>query len=181
MIRRITDRRGVTTGDVLIGVAVLSLVLALAYPTLRARSFNAGLVDTVTDVEVLRSSAEAYLSDNRIWPASAQPGAIPGELRGSFPGRSNLIGEAYTLQWARFDVVEYVEVPAEASPEPIPGDASPEPIPPTYAPVARQIGGIVLRTPDEALLGELLERYGTTDSFVRDSTWTLVLPTRAGS
>ena len=59
-------------------------------------------------------------------------------------------------------------------------DAPPDTVGPELMPVVRQIGGIILHSSDGALLAELLQRYGTEASFVRDTTWTLVLPERAG-
>lgn len=175
------DRIGATSGDFLFGIAVLTLGLALGYPTIRARGFDASVAETVADVQTLRRSAEGYLRDNRAWPTPRAPGVIPSELFGAFPGQSDLRRGGYTLQWARFEVVDHVEVPGQPNMESVPLDVSPDSIPPTLEPVVREVGAIVLYSSDDALIGALLERYGTRASFVRDTTWTLILPARGGS
>ena len=57
---------------------------------------------------------------------------------------------------------------------------NPPPEVPLPQPLVSTSGGITVHTAETALLAELLSRYGATSSFVRDSTWTLVLP-RAGA
>ncbi len=178
MIRRRSDTRGVATGDVIIGLSLLTLLLALVYPTLRARGFRGSLAETVSEVEVFRAGAERFRQVNDSWPAPEAPGAIPPELAGLFPGDASLAREKYTLQWGRWEVVDYVEAPPSSAPPP--ADAPPDTVGPELMPVVRQIGGIILHSSDGALLAELLQRYGTEASFVRDTTWTLVLPGRAG-
>ena len=56
-----------------------------------------------------------------------------------------------------------------------PGDAPPDSVAPELIPSVRPLGRLVLHTGDDALLGELLARYGTESSFVLDSTWNLVI------
>lgn len=179
MTWRVSDRSGLTTGSVTFGIAVLTLVLALAYPTLRARSFGLRVAEAGADIEALRRGAEGHLRESGTWPSSGPPGAIPIELIGAFPGDVDLGRETYTIQWVRFEVVDHVEVPPEPNPEPNPLDLGADSIPPTIVAMPRRIGGIVVHTGDDALLAELLDQYGSEASFVRDTTWTLVLPARA--
>jgi hypothetical protein len=61
----------------------------------------------------------------------------------------------------------------------VPGDAPPDDAPRTATPLVQLIGAVVVYSDDDRLLGELLARYGRNASFVRDTTWTLVLPERA--
>ena len=178
MIRRRSDTRGVTTGDFVIGLSLLTLLLALVYPTLRARDFRGSLAETVSEVEAVRAGARRFLQMNGSWPAPEAPGAIPPELAGLFPGDTGLAREKYTLQWGRWEVVDYVEAPPSNELRPV--DAPPDSVGPELMPVVREIGGIILHSSDGALLAELLQHYGTDASFVRDTTWTLVLPERAG-
>jgi hypothetical protein len=90
----------------------------------------------------------------------------------------DLVRDGYTLQWTRWSVVDSVEVP-RAPVETVPGDAPPAEPPRTTIPFAQLIGAVVVYSDDDRLLGELLARYGRDASFVRDTTWTLVLPERA--
>jgi hypothetical protein len=41
--------------------------------------------------------------------------------------------------------------------------------------VTREVGSISVHSGDDDLLAELSRRYGSWDSFVRDSTWTLMV------
>jgi hypothetical protein len=43
------------------------------------------------------------------------------------------------------------------------------------------VGAILVHTGTESLLADLLARYGTAVSYVRDTTWTLVVDDRIGS
>ena len=178
MIRLRSDTTGVTTGDFVIGLALFALLLALVYPTLRARSFRGSLAETVTEVEAFRAGAQRSLQTTGSWPAPEVLGAIPPELSGVFPGETGLAREKYTLQWGRWEVVDYVEAPPSSALPP--ADAPPDTVGPEMIPVVREVGGIILHSSDGSLLAELLERYGKAASFVRDTTWTLVLPERAG-
>jgi hypothetical protein len=90
----------------------------------------------------------------------------------------DLVRDGYTLQWTRWSVVD--SVPAPLAPvETVPGDAPPGGAPRTTVPLVQLIGAVVVYSDDDRLLGELLARYGRDASFVRDTTWTLVLPERA--
>jgi len=176
VIRPPTGRAGYTIADYLIGLAILCVIGALALPTLRARRFRAEVDSTARSVQALRSSAEAHLARTGYWPTPADPGAVPPEL-GS--GLSEVIsGEAFTLQWTSWAVVDSVNAPPATS---LPADdLPPDTVTPQKLPLVRDVGGIVLYSRKRTLLAELLARYGADASFVRDTTWTLLLPQRAG-
>lgn len=172
------SRAGLSTGDVLIVLAALTVVLALAYPTLSARAFHADLAETFAQVEAVRTVARAHRLERGSWPASGEPGALPSELAGALGRRdgTGTDGRA-TLQWTTWEVVDSVEAPPSAEQPPV--DAPPETVPPAFLPLVRRVGAIVVHSADERVLAELLSRYGAKASFVRDTTWTLVLPERA--
>lgn len=172
-----SPRNGLATGDFLIGLALAAVVLALVFPTLQARSFRATVEAMVNDVERMRLGAERYLHANGSWPTPGAPGAIPRELADVFPSDPSLERDRYTMQWTRWEVVDYVEAPRPSDEAPR-ADAPPDSVGPTTIPKVREVGGVVVHTRDPALLAELLQRYGEA-SFVRDATWTLVLPERA--
>lgn len=178
MIRARSNTLGVSTADVVVGIALVTVVLALAYPTLKARSFRASVAAMVLDVDALREGAEDYLRASGSWPAPEATGTIPPELTHLFPGDTDLAREQYTLQWSRWEVVDYVEAPPSVEETPV--DAPPDTVGLAMMPVVREVGGIILHSSNASLLAELLLRYGTDASFVRDSTWTLLLPARGG-
>ena len=61
-----------------------------------------------------------------------------------------------------------------------PAAGDPGAIPAEVANAFIGIGGIVLRSGQDELLAELLARYGAQASFVRDSTWTLIVGVTPG-
>ena len=175
-----SDRRGGPAGDSVIARAVFSLGAAFLYPTLRARSFR-GLVDTtVSEVETMERGARGVFSRTGSWPTPGAPGAIPSELSGAFPSDSVLTREAYTLQWSRWEIVEKVET-LVALQMPADADAPPDSVGPRLVSVVREVGGIVVHSGNDGLLAELLARYGSAESFVRDTMWTLVVDEDPGS
>jgi type II secretory pathway pseudopilin PulG len=175
MTPRGPNRLGVTTGDILIALAVLSLLAALVYPTLRARAFR-GLVDSaVAEVEVMRSAAQGVFSRTGSWPAPGAPGEIPPELGSAFPGDSTLTRAEYTLEWKRWEVVGQVRAPPSAALIPADADAPPDTVGPGFMPVVHEVGAIVVLSGNDDLLAELLSHYGSGVSFARGTTWTLVV------
>ena len=181
--------RQLTRSDFAIGAAVLLLVWAAVAPTLSARSFRSLSERAATDVETLRTAALGTVANSGAWPSAAEAGTAPAELSGAYPGQGSLTFDGYTLQWVGLAVTDYEEAPpvTYVAPDPdeegdegsgliiAPGDAPPDSVGPELRPVARKIGAVVLYTSNDDLLADLLARYGPTVSYVRDSTWTLVV------
>lgn len=162
--------------DVLLGMGLVCFLGALAFPWFSARAFTTTLDGALNDVEALRSVVTGIYDRTGAWPPPAGPGEIPEGTRGAFPQDTSLIRDGYSLQWLLLEST--VRVPAPLSSIFIPDDADEAPdsvAPPTTFEV-RSLGRIVLHSADDALLAELLDRHGRDQSFVRDSTWTLVLP-----
>lgn len=98
-----------------------------------------------------------------------------------------MIREAYVLEWRRWNRIERVPAPPnppnatpvdpDEAPPPIVGtaDSPPDSVGPELMPVVRQEGAVVVHSSEELLLAELLRRYGPDVSFVRDTTWTLLI------
>lgn len=169
-------REGVGTADVVVALALLVVLLALLYPALRARSARAGFDAAAADIEAARRGAETHFRAAGAWPGGAAPGQMPPALAASFAGDTSLVRIGYALQWTTWDVVDHVAAPA---PRDIVTDAPPDSVGPRLVPVVRRVGGVLVHSRDEALLAELLRRYSSEGGFVRDTTWTLVLPMRA--
>jgi hypothetical protein len=165
-----------TRGDLAIGIAVVLLLWFLGAPALRARSFR-NLVDAAaSDVEGLRDAARSTRQTTGRWPPPTSMGIAPPALSAAFPGDSAFVRPGYTLEWSGLSVVEYVEVPVAPTPSAPGDDAPPDSVAPEVEAVVRDIGAIVVHSADEDLLASLLDRFGSDASYVRGSTWTLVVP-----
>jgi len=74
-----------------------------------------------------------------------------------------------------------VELPGEAAEEATPVDPEPvfppssDSVPEVEVPV-EVLGSVTVHAEDERLLAVLLERFGAGRSFVRERSWTMVLP-----
>ena len=184
-----SSRRGVTSGDVLLALAGLALVAAMAYP----RSERALLWRTVAaaqaDVETVRAAAAAYLAEAGGFPGPAEAGEVPAELAGRLPPGFSFLGGSYTLEWNRWETVEPPSQAQQAAPpvlEALPGGFEPALPPPADSVQEVQVpvetlGAVTVHTQDERVLAALLERFGASHSFVREGSWTLVLPPVGGS
>jgi hypothetical protein len=164
----------VTRGDVAIMISVVLLAGALLAPVIRSRAFHRLTAAAAADVDALRGAALSTFTSTGRWPTPAPAGTAPTELSGAFPGDSALVRSRYRLQWITLEVVEYVDAPA-APVEAVPGDTPPDSSPSLKVPVIRRRGAVVLRSADSDLLADLLTRFGSDASFVRGSTWTLVV------
>jgi len=169
--------RAITAGDLLVASAFAAVVLATALPALRHRSFAAELARAEEAVEALRAGAERRLTGEGSWPASAEPGVIPPDLADGFLRDTQLTGNGWSIQWTRWEVVDSVPAPPPPVDE-LSGDAPPRDTGPALEGAVRTIGAITVHAAEGRLLGELLARAGRERSFVRDTTWTLVLPSR---
>jgi len=177
------------TGDAMIGLGLLALILSALLPSYRARSFDQLVTEAASDVDLLRGSAERRFRTQGQWPRTAPAGVLPPGTSGSFQGDSTLARERYSVQWRLWERVEYVVAPPtagpvvfdadETPPDPealVPGDLPPDSVGPELAPSVQEHGSIVVYSKDDLLLAALLNRFGAADSFVRDSIWTLVVP-----
>jgi hypothetical protein len=171
----VTRRLGLTRVDFVIGAGALALIVALLHPALRARGFRGLVENVVLEVEAMRSGAVRAYESTSAWPRAGGVGEVPPALTSSFGGDTALIRDGYALQWTSWEVVEEVEAATVPGPPPS-GDAPPDSVGPPLVPVVRTMGGVVVHSSREALLAELLARYGPEISFVRDSTWTLRVP-----
>jgi hypothetical protein len=179
-------RRGLTSGNVLLVIAGLTLLAAIAYPRTERALLWRTVAGAEADVETVLAAAAAHRDETGVWPAPAEAGNVPAELAGRLPPGFSFQAAAYTLEWSRWEMVE----PAEsADPErvvqPPPGGFEPV-LPPTAAPVVdvevpvETLGAITVHARDERVLAALLERFGAGRSFIGDRSWMLVLPPGGG-
>jgi hypothetical protein len=160
---RRVGRGGFAAADVVLTLAVLSVAAALYAPFARQRAFETRLELAIADVEELRARARSYRAEHGSWPTAAelQLDATAGES-----------ADGGELGWVRWQTVRPTTAtpPGATSPSPS-GAGAPGPRPPEIV----QLGSVTLRTGDSRLLAALLHRFGEGLSFVRDSTWTLLL------
>jgi hypothetical protein len=185
-------RGGVTSGDVLLALAVLALVAAMVHPRLERALMRHTAAAAQSDVETIRAAAAAHRNETGAWPASTEAGVVPPELVARLPERFSFKKNAYTLAWERWESVAPAAqaerpVPSEP-PEVAPAEAAPtasEPRLPLPADLPAQVevpveasAAVTVYCPDERVLAALLDRFGAGRSFVRERSWTLVLPAR---
>lgn len=184
--------RRVGKGDALIALAVIALILAALLPTYRARDFARTVEEAVADVEALRAAALRLVSAREEWPDARPPGRVPAGTTGAFDDDTTMVREAYTLEWRLVDRIQYMEaagppprsgaffdddeVPAPEQGQGQAVDPVPDSVAPELVPTVRREGAVVVHSPDELLLAQLLRRFGPERSFVRDTTWTLIVP-----
>jgi hypothetical protein len=168
-------RGGFSTGDVLLVLAVACLGLALAYPAIARARMLRRVDDVAANVDSLRAAAQRYHRNRGRWPRRAPAGILPSELNGVAQGGLRMEAPGYRLAW------EVWEMPAEATAAPPPPDTlgvGPPPQPDTLARRTLRIdsmAAVTVHTGDARILGLLLDRYGDRRSFVRDSSWTMIL------
>lgn len=173
-----------TPGTALLVLACVAVVLAVASPWLRREAFTEHVDQTVSVIDSVRSAAERYREREGRWPGDSPAGMTPTELSDLLPDDVSFVAPTYRLDWNRWTTVTKIDVSQS-----LPGsDAEPEAAPTPDSPTGPAysfgvLAGITVHSADEGLLAALLDRYGRTASFVRDSSWTVVLTpaTTAGS
>ena len=132
-------------------------------------------------IEALREASSAFEDQDRDWPAPSPPGVTPPELASTLPPEHDLAAEGYTLAWNRWETVDRSRVgfapePSAPAPSaPTQPDSPADSVPSVPTTRFRTMGGVTVYSGNSALLAGLLEHYGTSLSFVRDTTWTLVI------
>lgn len=175
-------RAGVATGDVLLILAGMSLLAALAYPEGERALMRRHADQAQAHVEAVGAAAAAFRKERAAWPLPAEIGEVQADLAGYLPEGFSFRTDAFTLKWDRWEAVEalpaeYPELPSEdvaGAPPPAPDSL------PAALPIVA-IGAITVQAEDDRILAALLERFGPSRSFVREGSWTLVLPPDGGS
>jgi len=184
------SRAGFATGDVLIVLSILSVGAAMVYPRLQERRFRERLDEVMAHVEAVRTGAMEYFTDQRGWPAPAEPGRVPSELASLLPPGFAFTNSGYTFEWRRWETVQappdagLAELPDVPELPELPellnvGEPVVDTTPSTRPPTIRTIAALTVHAGDDAILVELLDFYGSRASFVRDTTWTLMMPLRS--
>lgn len=176
-------RRAFAFVDVLMMLGGLAVAASVAYPLLQHRAYERRVERVVSGVEAVKDAATRYRDRHGHWPGDAARRGIPADLAPLLPAALQLSTADYALRWRTWKVVE---VPPEPVRPPVDSSAAPPsempnaPLSPadsvgTRPPFVGAMGGIEVRSSEDGLLAALLDRFGAARSFVRDSTWTLVL------
>jgi hypothetical protein len=176
-------RGGATSGDVLLALAGVALVAALSYPRLERALMWRAAAAARADVEAVSAAAAAFRDEAGGWPPPTEPGVVPPGLAAHLPDGFSFQKDGYILEWGCW---ESVDPAAQAAPEPPseretpadPGFRLPPPADGARAPEVpvETLATVTVHASDERLLAALLERFGAGRSFVRERSWTLVLP-----
>lgn len=175
--RKNRQRSGASIGDMLVFLSILTLGFALVYPQLQQRAFEQQLQGAVSAVETLRAASSAFMNRTLEWPAPSPAGVAPSELASVLPPEFSLPRDGYTLAWNRWEIVDRtgVAVPPETA-QLSQGDLPRDSVLTRTEIAFRTRGGLTIYSGNSALLAGLLGHFGTRLSFVRDTTWTLVVP-----
>jgi hypothetical protein len=169
--------RDASVGDVLIILSVVSLVAALLYPTLEARSFGRLVTAAVADVDAVSAAARAAREMTGRWPDGARPGTRPPGLVTLPAGDSVFSRPHYALGWSVWDVVDSVPAPPDTGPPP--ADAPPDTVGPRMVPTVHRVGAVSVYAGDSLLLAQLSAHYADAAPLILDTMWLMILPERS--
>lgn len=173
---RTAPRGGFALARAALVLAGLALLVALTLPRLRHRAFQARLDSALVAVDDARSATLGFRAAEGRWPAPAPPGRMPEGLAAFLEDTTAFQGDAYALELRRWTVLDTATGPAASIPSAGPGAEAPADTTPITGPRPVPLVGLTVHAPDAALLAGLLAAWDTPDAFVRDTTWTLVLP-----
>lgn len=162
---------GASFVDVVLVLAVLSVVLAVLYPRWRASVLDERIDAVVGRVDQVVQAAEEARSTSGTWPPTGSEVTLPPGTAASEGGGGAEV-EA-VIEWRRMQSVAVPSPPsADAEPSGEGTEPGQEALPP--APAFFHRGVVSVHTTDETLLGALTGRFA--GSFVHDTVWTLLLP-----
>jgi hypothetical protein len=162
-------------GTLSVGLAGLVLIWALFAPTLRARSFQNLVTTALNDVGALRDASLETVQAAGSWPTPAGPGVSPPEVAGIVSLDAPPPAGEFVLEWRVLNTVVQAEAPLPSNPTAIEGDAVPDSLAIELIRAVRANGVIVVHSSNAELLAALLSQHGDTISFIRDTTWTLLV------
>jgi prepilin-type N-terminal cleavage/methylation domain-containing protein len=134
-----SERGGFTLVELVLVVAILSILARLALPSLQEATLRARAAAALGDVEVVRTAAANYHARTNAWPADAVAGQVPPELVSDLPEGFTFDRGEYQLDWDRFSL-----------PVGMPGWSG-----------GRTLLGVSVTTPDELLGNAVAALVGT--------------------
>lgn len=97
-------RGGFTLAELLVVMAILSLLAGLAIPNLQRAVLKARAADAIGDLEVIRVAVLQYQADRHEWPPDRNRGQIPPGLEEYLPDGFSFVGDDYIMDydnWSR--------------------------------------------------------------------------------
>ena len=155
-----------SAGQAFVFLGLVALAAALLAPRLVIRERDHRMDQAQASVSALRDALVDHARAEGDFPPDAPPGRVPEELRPFLDP-----GVVLEAEWFRLDVQRWEQL---VNPDPPLGLSPRDTIAPP-PPRMVGLGGITLHSPDTVLLASLLEAWGRRRSFVRDTSWTLVL------
>ena len=167
---------GISAGDVVLVLSALAVLAAVVAPWITYSRFVDRVDQALAVVEQTRLAVLEHREREGSWPVRAAPGQVPAALRAHLPRGLGFEGDGYTLQVERWSAVEGPPREPVVAPDQVlpPADSAVSRIPRVVA-----LSGLRVHASEPALLAALLAAYDPAESFVRDTTWTLVFPRRA--
>ena len=95
---------GFTLVEMVVVVAVVSILTRIALPSVQEAMIRARAAAALGDVEVVRTAAESYHARTNDWPAEAPPGQVPPELAADLPEGFSFDRGDYRLDWDRWSL-----------------------------------------------------------------------------
>lgn len=99
-------RGGFTLVEMVVVVAVVSILARIALPNLQEAAIRARAAAALGDVEVVRTAAANYHARTNDWPAEAPAGVVPTELVTELPDGFTFDRGMYRLDWERWELPE---------------------------------------------------------------------------
>jgi prepilin-type N-terminal cleavage/methylation domain-containing protein len=103
---RAAERGGFTLVEMMVVVAVVSILARIALPNLQEAAIRARAVAALGDVDVIRTAAANYHARTNDWPAEAAAGVVPPELVADLPDGFTFTRGEYHLDWERWSLPE---------------------------------------------------------------------------
>lgn len=93
-------KAGFSLIELLITMAVISILAGIAVPRLRGAIVKAEAADVLGNMDVVKVAVINYQSDHNAWPPEASPGQIPEGLAEYLPEGFSFTAEDYSLDYS---------------------------------------------------------------------------------
>jgi prepilin-type N-terminal cleavage/methylation domain-containing protein len=106
MRTRRSGRAGFTLVELALVLAIVSIIVRIALPSVQEALTRARATAAVGDVEIVRVAAAAYYARSSEWPEDAPAGVVPEGLAQDLPVGFSFERGAYRLDWDRYALAD---------------------------------------------------------------------------